>query len=88
MLRLCGPHLPVDTHFAIRDAIANKPIQIRGDGTPLRSYLYAVDLAIWLWTMLFIAPRDHAFNVGSEEEHAIGSIARLTAETFSRRALE
>ncbi len=41
------------------------PLRIGGDGTPTRSYLYASDLAIWLWTMLFLAPSLDPFNIGS-----------------------
>ena len=78
-----GPGLPLDAHFAIgnfiRDASRGQGVTVAGDGRPLRSYLYAGDLAAWLITLLVRGERCTAYNVGSDQAISITDLARKVA---------
>jgi dTDP-glucose 4,6-dehydratase len=80
-----GPGMDFAAGYAIgnfiRDAISGDALVVTGDGTPLRSYLYAADLAVWLWTILFAADKALPYNVGSEDAISIADLARLVARS-------
>lgn len=74
-----GPWLPLDTDFAIGNFIGNclrnETIDIKGDGTPMRSYQYGSDLADWLWKILLTGQAGRAYNVGSDQAISIYDLA-------------
>ena len=77
------PHLNPERYAIsnfLRDALAGQPLKILGDGTPLRSYLHAADLAAWLWTLLLHPDSQGAYNIGSSEAISIADCARAVAK--------
>jgi len=76
-----GPYLPLDSGYAvgnfIGDALGAGEIEIRGDGTPRRTYMYAGDMAAWLWSISINGRTGRPYNVGSDETVTIGDLARL-----------
>ena len=83
MFALVGPRLPLDGQFAIGnflgDAAAARTVRLTGDGTPVRSWMHAADMAAWCWTLLVRGRAGAAYNVGSEEEHTLWDAAQRTA---------
>jgi dTDP-glucose 4,6-dehydratase len=85
-----GPRIPLSAGYAagnfIRDAAQGNDIVIEGDGTPKRSYLYAGDLAIWLWRMAFAADKFETYNVGGEVVISINQLAESVIESLKSKS--
>jgi dTDP-glucose 4,6-dehydratase len=79
-----GPYLPVNRHFAIGnfigDALRGRAIEVFAESGAVRTYMYAGDLATWLWRILARGERQRAYNVGSDYPRAIGDVARAVSE--------
>lgn len=82
-----GPWLPLGGTGAagnfIGDAMAGRPIRVRGDGSPLRSYLYAEELADWLWVILLRGVHGRPYNVGSGEALSILDLAQRVRDLLA-----
>lgn len=74
-----GPGLPTDLHYAIGNfvgrAIRGLDIEIRGDGTPLRSYMYMGEATHWLFEILLAGKTGEDYNVGSPEKVSVLQLA-------------
>ncbi|MGB0697031.1 MAG: NAD-dependent epimerase/dehydratase family protein [Rhodospirillaceae bacterium] len=89
---LLGPMLSLDIHFAagnfIRDAMEDRRIVVKGNGLPVRSYLYIADLVAMLWHLLIRGPAGRAYNLGSDEGISIRDLAERVATLIGRRGYE
>lgn len=78
-----GPYMPLDGSFAagnfIRDALDGKNIHIQGDGTPLRSFLYAADFVVWSMKVLISGKHLRPYNLGASQAYSIRELAETVA---------
>lgn len=82
-----GAYFPLEAKYAasmfFKNALRNEPIQLVTSGSAKRSYLYAADLAIWLWTILLKGESCRPYNVGSPEGISLFDFASKIASQAS-----
>ncbi len=83
LFTLVGPYLPLDRHFEIgnfiNDVLRGRAIDVASGGKAVCTYLYAADLATWLWRILARGETCRAYNVGSERTMSIADAAHVVA---------
>lgn len=81
-----GKYLDRGIYYAIgnfiQDCLDGKPMVIKGDGTPFRSYLYADDLVEWLFSILARGESGRPYNVGSDEAVSIRELAECVKDAL------
>ncbi len=84
-----GPYLQLNGHLAVGnficDALNGNPIEIKSDGTPVRSYLYASDSTVWLWTILFRGKAAYPYNIGSERDISLADLAEIISRAAQKQ---
>jgi nucleoside-diphosphate-sugar epimerase len=82
-----GPELPRNIHYAIGnfiyDAKNKDTITIKGDGSPIRSYLDIDDLIIWLLVLIGNECKYKIYNVGSDQVISILNLAKKIKSLLS-----
>jgi dTDP-glucose 4,6-dehydratase len=84
-----GPHLSLDGYAVgnfLRNAMNGRTISIESDGTTVRSYLHAADLALWLWTILLRGQSLRPYNVGSPQAVTVRELAQKVAALAGNNA--
>lgn len=75
-----GPYQDLNAGFAvtdfIRDGLRGDPLRIQGDGTTVRSYCAAPDLARMLFGVLLDGRPGRPYNIGSDEPISIQELAQ------------
>lgn len=83
-----GPYVPLDSKYAfgnfISNALNSEDIIIKGDGTTVRSYMYAADMVIWLLKIFAKSSDREVYNIGS----SIPITIRELAEAISTKSNE
>lgn len=84
---LVGPYQSLELPWAvtdfIRDSFRGGPIRIMGDGTTVRSIMYASDFAFWVLSALVNGKPRETYNVGSPHAIDLGSLAHMITQLFS-----
>lgn len=82
-----GPYQPLQLPWAvtdfIRDSFTGGPIRIMGDGTTVRSIMYASDYAFWVLAGLANGRPRETYNIGSHEAVDLITLAKTITQSFT-----
>jgi nucleoside-diphosphate-sugar epimerase len=82
-----GPYHDLEKPWAInnfiRDGILGGPIRILGNGSTVRSYLYASDMAYWILKTLVAGQPGGIFNLGSSQPISLDELAFLIRDAIN-----
>ena len=82
-----GPYQSIELPWAvtdfIRDSFNGGPIRMMGDGTTVRSIMYASDYAFWVLAALANAKPRSVYNVGSPQPMDLATLARMITHCFT-----
>lgn len=86
-----GPYLSLTANYAIgnfiNDVLNGTKITIKGSGEEVRSYLYASDLAAWLWSLLVFGEKGSVINVGSDNAVSIYQVAEKVVQVLGGKGI-
>jgi len=82
-----GPYQSLQLPWAvtdfIRDSFTGGPIRIMGDGSTVRSLMYASDYAFWVLAALANGRPRETYNIGSPEPVDLSSLAKMITQSFT-----
>ncbi|MCX6953062.1 MAG: NAD(P)-dependent oxidoreductase [Verrucomicrobia bacterium] len=82
-----GPYQSLQLPWAvtdfIRDSFTGGPIRIMGDGSTVRSLMYASDYAFWVLAALALGRPRETYNVGSPEPVELSALAAMITRCFA-----
>ena len=82
-----GPYQSLELPWAvtdfIRDSLTGSALKIMGDGSTVRSIMYASDYAFWVLAALAQGKPRAAYNIGSPEPIDLLSLAKMIGQHFT-----
>jgi len=82
-----GPYQSLQLPWAvtdfIRDSFTGGPIRIMGDGSTVRSLMYASDYAFWVLAALANGRPRETYNIGSPEPVDLSNLAQMITQSFT-----
>jgi dTDP-glucose 4,6-dehydratase len=70
----------------IEAAKRGEPLYISGDGTTTRSYMHGLEMARWMWAILFHGERGQAYDVGADVPITMEQLAIKIIEKYNSKS--